>query len=108
MIFDLLFQCLGDAVAADLSWPARQSRGVKYLSDSTAVSYTHLDVYKRQTWESRMVVKMGNKIFVCHWLTLAQFQLVNCRFNNFVFNVPSSAATVSYTHLDVYKRQIPN
>ena len=23
---------LGDAVTADLSWPARQSRGVKYLS----------------------------------------------------------------------------
>ena len=42
---------LGDAVAAVLSWPARQSRGVKYLSDSTvlgSVSYTHLDVYKRQ------------------------------------------------------------
>ena len=23
----------GDAVAADLSWPAHQSRGVEYLSD---------------------------------------------------------------------------
>ena len=27
----------GDAVAADLSWPAHQSRGVKYLSDSTVL-----------------------------------------------------------------------
>ena len=30
--------CIRDsAVAADLSWPARQSRGVKYLSDSTVL-----------------------------------------------------------------------
>ena len=49
-----------------------------------AVSYTHLDVYKRQLlWRSQRLHQKGRRD----------------RFGN------HAAAPVSYTHLDVYKRQ---
>ena len=50
------------------------------LIASTPVSYTHLDVYKRQT--KRISKKRKKKP-----------------------NAPRAANAVSYTHLDVYKRQ---
>ena len=57
-----------------------------------AVSYTHLDVYKRQAYgPCRTTAKTG-------WHRAAQ-------------KTPEEknggATPVSYTHLDVYKRQIP-
>ena len=55
---------------------------------STSVSYTHLDVYKRQL------------------LPFFGFLLdYNGIFSRFIFGSPSGRA-VSYTHLDVYKRQV--
>ena len=45
------------------------------------VSYTHLDVYKRQLWK-------------------------NNRYFESIGKSMTSATAVSYTHLDVYKRQI--
>ena len=61
------------------------------LLPPVSVSYTHLDVYKRQTLYSCV-----NKI----WLTV-----------KFDLNPPGEymqqrATSVSYTHLDVYKRQV--
>ena len=56
------------------------------------VSYTHLDVYKRQADES---VRYG---FIRE--ILSYYRLEYKDENEFIGNLP-----VSYTHLDVYKRQ---
>ena len=53
----------------------------------TAVSYTHLDVYKRQTYSR----------FCCRFDGMCSFR---CSKVSFLF-----CTAVSYTHLDVYKRQ---
>ena len=53
------------------------------VSNSGAVSYTHLDVYKRQPLPA---LRWGGTAMAS-----------NCRLRN--------AVSVSYTHLDVYKRQ---
>ena len=66
------------------------------LLNIVAVSYTHLDVYKRQSY--RLSVKevflgsAGGLVFVwgTAWVTYRSYY----------------AAAVSYTHLDVYKRQV--
>ena len=57
----------------------------------TAVSYTHLDVYKRQ---EAMIVDFTGEVQM-HGTGHAGFQMTER-----VRSVP-----VSYTHLDVYKRQ---
>ena len=59
----------------------------------TAVSYTHLDVYKRQGLDAAM-----------EWQS-EEFQKrsdITCVFNSNI----SDITAVSYTHLDVYKRQV--
>ena len=56
-----------------------------------AVSYTHLDVYKRQEWDSVKITLKG--ILVSRQEGHSKFEPVN--------TIP-----VSYTHLDVYKRQV--
>ena len=57
-----------------------------------AVSYTHLDVYKRQ-----------GEIFEAVW----NYKTINI-VNKFIATYKNSdnEGAVSYTHLDVYKRQI--
>ena len=61
-----------------------------------AVSYTHLDVYKRQ-------VKLGGYILI--------FSILAALLQDLLFKTPILCAlllgitAVSYTHLDVYKRQ---
>ena len=62
-----------------------------------SVSYTHLDVYKRQDQErSAVCLKYARKM---------DLQLIVCvpdeRLQSLIRNV-----AVSYTHLDVYKRQV--
>ena len=61
------------------------------------VSYTHLDVYKRQGVDiSHIRIVEGRSAptaFIC----------VSARGEN---NIVVNPATVSYTHLDVYKRQV--
>ena len=76
------------------------------MSVAISVSYTHLDVYKRQTlniakmWrmyqesvsdELKVKESLFRKIFVTNF--------------NISFKSPTTDA-VSYTHLDVYKRQL--
>ena len=53
-----------------------------------AVSYTHLDVYKRQAWQPTLVP--------------GQIKLKNL----YDTGTSPNVLAVSYTHLDVYKRQI--
>ena len=61
------------------------------------VSYTHLDVYKRQVYR-REVLKGTEKgpLFV----------KFHRQYNEPILDSPLNTETVSYTHLDVYKRQI--
>ena len=54
----------------------------------TPVSYTHLDVYKRQVHEAASTFYAGEKVRVPE--------------------IRVSHIAVSYTHLDVYKRQAPS
>ena len=65
---------------------------------TAAVSYTHLDVYKRQLHvrKRKWLDKSSNEIFSYDW-DLSEFD--GTRLNS---------ESVSYTHLDVYKRQTLN
>ena len=62
---------------------------VKNGNGSFSVSYTHLDVYKRQSY--------GKALFF-------QIYVLPCQTAGFSNTKPGIIA-VSYTHLDVYKRQ---
>ena len=66
-----------------------------------AVSYTHLDVYKRQPIYAAMIEKLDDSVDricqVIKTLGIADRTIV-------IFYSDNGA--VSYTHLDVYKRQI--
>ena len=79
-----------------------------------AVSYTHLDVYKRQLLESPMTVAImliiGGVIliYIDKWfLQPVIHSETNITLkNSFVIGLwQTIAMAVSYTHLDVYKRQ---
>ena len=67
------------------------------MGDDIAVSYTHLDVYKRQVIKTFSASEITNYDSKNHYIELS---------------VPISnpndkdSKTVSYTHLDVYKRQV--
>ena len=67
----------------------------QYWQRSDAVSYTHLDVYKRQSWE-RLPDVASPTPATCH--------------PGEESTIPRLPAwtywPVSYTHLDVYKRQV--
>ena len=70
------------------------------------VSYTHLDVYKRQTQSHRPIELIGNckrESKRCPWTRRA----VCGRLTSAVSRLRNWKMPVSYTHLDVYKRQIP-
>ena len=64
-----------------------------------AVSYTHLDVYKRQGYP---LLGEMNVVMSYH-----HGGLVSYRRSIFDLLYSSGDEAVSYTHLDVYKRQIP-
>ena len=65
-----------------------------------AVSYTHLDVYKRQVQESLCCAEhkavKGRAFCGVHW---------QASLSIFVRTIKLILVSVSYTHLDVYKRQ---
>ena len=67
-----------------------------------AVSYTHLDVYKRQAWA---IAGYGFRVVVSSFFADIH---KNNELNNFVLPVVVTEGflPVSYTHLDVYKRQV--
>ena len=66
------------------------------------VSYTHLDVYKRQllnSWLNQFTETTSL------WYALSRSYSINLP-SSFSTAHPSALESVSYTHLDVYKRQI--
>ena len=73
------------------------------------VSYTHLDVYKRQHWLCLKIIVIpafAGMTKECCWLTWSQrSQALSPHCRNPLPLPPPSTRTVSYTHLDVYKRQ---
>ena len=86
-----------------------------------SVSYTHLDVYKRQVWPLREVINSltRNEKGFFQPSTLPYLRDVYDHTVNFIESLESirdslsgmmdiymaSVSPVSYTHLDVYKRQ---
>ena len=58
------------------------------------VSYTHLDVYKRQVESSPDHIACHKQNILDHTGSLRERQIAKC------------TGPVSYTHLDVYKRQL--
>ena len=77
-----------DAFNSYVDYIVSASNG-QFSKSSEAVSYTHLDVYKRQA--------MGNTIGIVGGLIIGQAAVDA--------NLVSPIVAVSYTHLDVYKRQ---
>ena len=73
-----------------------QNVGNLFEVDTVPVSYTHLDVYKRQ---SRVTAESRN------WLTVLPRRNIYSRMPKLMVWL-RAVATVSYTHLDVYKRQL--
>ena len=71
-------------------------QGVHPLFDVRAVSYTHLDVYKRQV-VSRIEKKCHNGAIILAHPTQDTADALQ--------EVINIVRAVSYTHLDVYKRQ---
>ena len=67
----------------------------------TSVSYTHLDVYKRQ----ELYVKNGAELILNEGNTLVFYDKFDDVINTSTTKYPDRPASVSYTHLDVYKRQ---
>ena len=81
---------------------------------TTAVSYTHLDVYKRQVAKGHRVRGLGSAVAVTplHTSQRRRGRRKRClrrsattRFLEAVSTAPGRRP-VSYTHLDVYKRQV--
>ena len=71
------------------------------------VSYTHLDVYKRQAQFSPMVPRPGpflESLSQACWFMKAKSSSVFLV--QYVWKVNGGKGPVSYTHLDVYKRQV--
>ena len=74
--------------------------GIGEVGNCKAVSYTHLDVYKRQVRRhlrpvGRFLRHRSSRISVPVWMLFLQ---ASCR--------EDAPIAVSYTHLDVYKRQV--
>ena len=71
------------------------------MNITTAVSYTHLDVYKRQVPENISVIARSCKLrlssMILSWAPSCGILSASPRRRAFL--------PVSYTHLDVYKRQ---
>ena len=87
--------------------------GCHLLTVTRAVSYTHLDVYKRQgvflsndlytTFIFFEIMSFASYPMVIHNETKEAIDGSNSYLG---FAVLGSLVTVSYTHLDVYKRQV--
>ena len=70
-------------------------------SNLVPVSYTHLDVYKRQSvktsWIALAIMGAMDRTVI--------FGMASVSATGRVFVTMTSSNSVSYTHLDVYKRQ---
>ena len=69
-----------------------------FTPGSNPVSYTHLDVYKRQAPDQQAITEEATEYFN---------QMMDGDFETFFNALPQGVQAVSYTHLDVYKRQDP-
>ena len=63
-----------------------------------AVSYTHLDVYKRQVLHNQTFLRLAPQ--------LVHGETVNFRIRLASGKFVTADDAVSYTHLEVYKRQV--
>ena len=80
------------------------------LSRREAVSYTHLDVYKRQIGNSLLEEDKQSLALEILEKAKAQNVKVYLPVDTVIadeFNNDADRRAVSYTHLDVYKRQVP-
>ena len=68
---------------------------------TVAVSYTHLDVYKRQEESS----SSKKYVFMSGTMSNSFFIAISDKFQSLCDDAGYSYSAVSYTHLDVYKRQ---
>ena len=68
-----------------------------------AVSYTHLDVYKRQVLQWELL----EQVFVsgARQATGVRLPSINSKISPTLYSSGLAVSPVSYTHLDVYKRQ---
>ena len=77
---------------------------------TTPVSYTHLDVYKRQNMKNRMIAWVSGVVLVVVTLMVIIVKLEPPRDGIIRAQAMKAMAlaltAVSYTHLDVYKRQV--
>ena len=73
------------------------------FTDEEAVSYTHLDVYKRQV--NVMSASPPARTFSMSAICVASPQSNRCWSRTHTSPRTVTMASVSYTHLDVYKRQ---
>ena len=77
------------------------------------VSYTHLDVYKRQGQNYlRSLIALGFQAFliivcVAIYAVLVQSIATESDIIMAIWSCVGYTVPVSYTHLDVYKRQVP-
>ena len=83
---------------------------LKDLIDYVAVSYTHLDVYKRQLaalQTSTTALESSALTMIMSTLLVVKFSIsVSCWSMLPAAFARMSSMSVSYTHLDVYKRQV--
>ena len=81
---------------ATLEWKLKKVKKIQ-TSGTMTVSYTHLDVYKRQMYQNILKKEYADvKNSYTDYYRVAEL-------NRLLVN---SLPAVSYTHLDVYKRQI--
>ena len=71
----------------------------------SAVSYTHLDVYKRQFMNSGNLTPDGKSVGNDRQQVRVDDQLTQLAGHSLVGKYRKQLRAVSYTHLDVYKRQ---
>ena len=69
------------------------------VDELAAVSYTHLDVYKRQAYKGEVSMYKLNDIHNSDVGNKGNFEKM-------VISEADRVKPVSYTHLDVYKRQV--
>ena len=74
-------------------------RYVNKLNSTAPVSYTHLDVYKRQ-------IILQAVLILLHIHRISSIASARSRSSADGVDYPESSRAVSYTHLDVYKRQL--
>ena len=92
-------------------------RGNVLQYDSETVSYTHLDVYKRQDTCLSVQMKQAGEIILKDLIDVRESLKKKAKRYKYLTQIgrthgvhaePITLGPVSYTHLDVYKRQFKN